>query len=133
MEKDAIWALAAGAALAWGTLAAAELDLTDFNDDVMKTMDDSAKSLNSDLSDRNASSAAADAAAIVSGMKLAEEYFVRKGTVPDAVKWAKQAQDLATQVARSVAANDFTTALDSYDTLQKTCHTCHNVYKPPEL
>jgi hypothetical protein len=118
-----------------GTLAfaAANIDLTDFNDDVMKNMDDTVKTLDSDIAGHDSKSAQADARVIRDGLHWAEEYFTRKGKVDDAVELAKQGEDLASEVARSAASNDFDAALTSYDSLVKTCRRCHDAYKPAEL
>jgi hypothetical protein len=118
-----------------GTLAsaAANIDLTDFNDDVMRNMDDTVKSLDSDLAGHDSKSAQADAGSIRDGLHWAEEYFTRKGKVEDAVQLAKQGEDLASDVAKLAASSDFDAALASYDSLVKTCRRCHDAYKPPEL
>ncbi len=123
-------AVVMSAALAYG---AANLDLTDFNDDVMKNMDDSMKALDTDVATHNAKSAQVDGQAIRDGLHWAEEYFTRKGNVEDAVQLAKQGEALAGDIAKSAASNDFDAALSSYDSLVKTCRRCHDAYKPPEL
>lgn len=114
-------------------LAAANIDLTDFDDDVMKNMDDVVKTLDSDLASRDAKSAQANASTIRDGLHWAEEYFKRKGNIEDAVQLAKRGEDLAAQIAKSAASNDFDAALGSYESLVKTCRRCHDAYKPPEL
>ena len=118
-----------------GTLASAgaNIDLTDFNDDVMRNMDDTVKTLDSDLAGHDSKSAQADARAIRDGLHWAEDYFTRKGNVEDAVRLAKRGEELASDVANSAGSNDFDAALTSYDLLVKTCRNCHDVYKPPEL
>jgi hypothetical protein len=121
------------ALLATLAAAAANIDLTDFNDDTMKNMDDTVKALDSDIAGHDSRSAQADAASIRDGLHWAEQYFTRKGNVNDAVQLAKQGEDLATSVAKSVASNDFDAALTSYEALVKTCRRCHDAYKPPEL
>jgi cytochrome c556 len=114
-------------------VAATNIDLTDFNDDVMKNMDETVKSLDSDLATRDATSAQADAGTIRDGMHWAEEYFTRKGNVDDAVQLAKQGEELAANIAKSAGSSDFDAALTTYDALMKTCRRCHDAYKPPEL
>jgi hypothetical protein len=113
--------------------AAAGLDLADFNDDVMRDMDDTMKSLDTHLATRDTKSVAVDTQSIRDGLKWAEDYFVKKGNVDDAVKWARQGQELAGAVASSAQSSDFDTSLDKYDALVKTCRACHNVYKPPDI
>jgi hypothetical protein len=109
------------------------LDLSDFNDDVMRDMDDTMKRLDSDIATRDAKSVAGDTALIREGLKYAQDYFTKKGNVDDAVRWAKQAQELAEAVGSAVQANDFDTSLNKYDALVKTCRSCHDVYKPPDI
>jgi hypothetical protein len=119
----------------FGTLASAstDIDLTDFNDDVMKNMDDTVKTLDSDLAGRDAKAVQTDAGTIRDGLHYAEEYFTRKGNIEDAVRLAKRGEDLAAEVAKSAASNDFDAALTSYESLVKNCRRCHDAYKPPEL
>ena len=113
--------------------ATVSLDLTDFNDDVMRDMDDTMKRLDSDIATRNAASVTTDAQSIRDGLKWAQDYFTKKGNVEDAVKWARQGQDLADAVARSAQSSDFDTSLSTYDSLIKTCRACHDAYKPPDI
>jgi hypothetical protein len=113
--------------------AATNIDLTDFNDDVMKNMDDTVKSLDSDLAGKDVRSAEADAGSIRDGLHWAEEYFTRKGNVEDAVQLARQGEGFAADIAKSAASSDFDAALTSYESLVKTCRRCHDAYKPPEL
>ncbi len=109
------------------------LDLSDFDDDVMHGLDDTMKTLDSDIATRNVKSVAGDTRSIREGLGWAQEYFTRKGNLEDAVRWAKQGQDLAEAIARSAEASDFDTALSKYDSLVKTCRACHDVYKPPDI
>ena len=109
------------------------LDLSDFNDDVMRDMDDTMKRLDSDIATRDAKAVASDSASIREGLGYAQQYFTKKGNVEDAVRWARQAQDLVEAVTNTVQAGDFDTSLSKYDSLVKTCRACHDVYKPPDI
>ena len=113
--------------------AAVSLDLTDFNDDIMREMDDTMKRLDSNIATRDAASVATDARSIRDGLKWAQDYFTKKGNVEDAVKWARQGQDLADSVAKSAQSSDFDASLSTYDSLVKTCRACHDAYKPPDI
>ena len=113
--------------------ATVSLDLTDFNDDVMREMDDTMKRLDSNIATRDVTSVETDARSIRDGLKWTQDYFTKKGNVEDAVKFAKQGQDLADAVARSAQSSDFDTSLSTYDSLVKTCRACHDVYKPPDI
>lgn len=109
------------------------LDLTDFNDDVMREMDDTMKRLDSNIATRDVASVSMDARSIRDGLKWAQDYFTKKGNVEDAVKWAKQGQDLAEAVAKSAQSSAFDTSLSTYDSLVRTCRACHDAYKPPDI
>jgi len=113
--------------------ATVSLDLTDFNDDVMREMDDTMKRLDSNIATRDVTSVETDARSIRDGLKWAQDYFTKKGNVEDAVKLAKQGQDLADAVARSAQSSDFDTSLSTYDSLVRTCRACHDAYKPPDI
>src|SRR5580700_3080989 len=85
----------AGPLVAAGTVC---LDLSDFNDDVMRDMDDAMKTLDSDIATRDVQSVARGSASIGEGLKYAQDYFTKKGNVEDALRWARQGQDLAAAV-----------------------------------
>jgi len=127
-------ALAAGALGMFGTIAFATVavDLTDFDDDVMRNMDDTVKALDSHLAMRDAKAAQADAQSIREGLHWAGDYFVRKGNLERAVQFARHAEELAGDVGRSAASSDFDAAVTSYDSLVRACRACHNEYKPPD-
>jgi hypothetical protein len=126
----ALLSLALPPAALWATV---DLDLKDFDEDVMRDVDDTVKSLDSDIATHNSASAIAEAQTIQQALKYAEDYFVKKGNVDDAVKWARQGEDQAQAVRSSVAASDFDAASDRYEALMKTCRACHDVYRPPDL
>jgi len=109
------------------------LDLSDFNDDVMRDMDDTMKTLDSDIAARDAKSVVSDARSIREGLRWAQDYFTKKGNLDDAVRWAKQGQDLAEAIASSAQSSDFDTSLNKYDSLVKNCRACHDVYKPADI
>jgi hypothetical protein len=120
----------AGPLLAAGTV---NLDLSDFDDDVMRGMDDTLKSLDSGIATKDAQSVARDSQSIQKGLAWAQDYFVKKGSPKDAVQWAREGQELAEAINKSVQASDFDTSLNKYDALVKTCRACHDVYKPPDI
>jgi hypothetical protein len=127
-------ALSIAVGLTGRLLAAATVspDLSDFNDDAMRDMDDTMKRLDSDIAVRDTQAVVADGAAIGQGLQYAQDYFTSKGNVEDAVRWAKQAHELVEGVSSAARAGDFETSLNKYDSLVKTCRACHNVYKPPD-
>src|SRR5437762_14047222 len=88
-----------GPLVAAGTVS---LDLSDFNDDVMRDMDDTMKRLDSDIATRDAKTVASDSASIREGLGYALEYFTKKGNAEDAVRWARQGRDLIEAVTNTV-------------------------------
>ncbi|MDE0853668.1 MAG: hypothetical protein OSA97_04530 [Nevskia sp.] len=128
MRKLAL-TLAAAAALSTG-LAWAAIDLSDFNDDMMRDMDDAIKDLEPVIAAHNAANAGADAQVLRSGFRETEDYFARKGGADDAVKIARKEQDLLAQVDRFLAAADFDSAAGAARDVAHTCKNCHDVYKP---
>jgi len=113
--------------------AATTLDLSDFDEDAMHAIDDAKQDLESDLSGNDAKSAAANAAIVRDGLKWAESYFAKKGSVDDAIQLAQQGQEFAATIIKSAGAKDFAAASDAYDGLVRTCKRCHDAYKPPSL
>jgi hypothetical protein len=109
------------------------LDLSDFNDDVMRDMDDTMKRLDSDIATRDVKSVVADSVSLREGLKYAQDYFTKKGNLDDAIRWAKQGQDLTEAIGGAAQASDLELSLSKYDALVKTCRSCHDVYKPPDI
>jgi cytochrome c556 len=115
--------LAAGAAFA-------DIDLKDFDDDLMRDMDTAIKDLEPVIGAKNAVAAAGDAELLRDGFKQTEDYFAKKGGAADAVDFAHRSEELTATVLKSIAANDFDGAGNAARALSKSCRTCHDVYKP---
>ncbi len=131
MQKMRKWLLLAGvlAALSGG-LAYADIDLSDFDDDSMRDMDDANKDLGPVLGARNADAALADAQVIQNVLKQTEAYFVKKGGADDAVKLARQGQSSVAAVITAIGKSDFESAAASARDTAKNCRSCHDLYKP---
>ena len=109
------------------------LDLSDFDDDVMRGMDDTMKSLDTGIATKDAQSVARDSQSLLKGLAYAQDYFAKKGGLKDALQWSREGQELAEAIGKSAQAGDFDTSLNKYDVLVKTCRACHDVYKPPDI
>ena len=131
MRKMRKWLLLAGvlAALS-GSLAYADIDLSDFDDDSMRDMDDANKDLGPVLGARNADAALADAQVIQNVLKQTEAYFVKKGGADDAVKLAQQGQASVAAAIAAIGKSDFESAAASARDTAKNCRSCHDLYKP---
>jgi hypothetical protein len=109
------------------------IDLADFDTDTMQAVDDASKELESGLAARESQAAIANAEFIRDSLKWAEGYFANKGNVGDAVQWARQGWGYAADIARTVGEGNFEAASEAYDSLRRTCKSCHDAYKPPSL
>jgi cytochrome c556 len=110
--------------------ALADIDLKDFDDDLMRDMDTAIKDLEPVIGAKNAAAAAGDAELLRDGFKQTGDYFAKKGGAGDAVDFAHHSEDLTAAVLKSIAANDFDAAGNAARALSKSCRACHDVYKP---
>ncbi|MDB5986925.1 MAG: hypothetical protein JWR16_1978 [Nevskia sp.] len=108
----------------------AGIDLSDFDDDTMRGMDDANKDLGPALGAGNAEAALADAQVMQDGLKVAEEYFVKKGGADDAVKIAQQGEEWVAAVLAALGKKDFDAATTAARETAKNCRSCHDLYKP---
>ncbi len=108
----------------------AELDLSDFDDDLMRTMDDTNKYLEPDINAKNLKNAKDGTETIRQGLKWTEDYFAHKGGVDDGVKLAKDGQVLAQDILTALDSGDFDKAAAASRAMTKNCRSCHDLYKP---
>lgn len=107
-----------------------DLDLTDFDDDSMRDMDDANKDLQPVLGAKNAAAALADAQLIQSVLKETEAYFTKKGGTDSAVKIAQQGEVAVSAVISALEKSDFDTAAAAARDTTRNCRSCHDIYKP---
>jgi hypothetical protein len=107
-----------------------DLDLTDFDDDSMRDMDDANKDLQPVLGAKNADAALADAQVIQHVLKETEDYFTKKGGTDNAVKIARQGETSVATVIAALGKSDFDTAATAARDTAKNCRACHDIYKP---
>jgi hypothetical protein len=110
------------------TFAVADIDLSDFDTDVMRGMDDTIKILEPDISAKNVQAASDEAKSLLEGFKWTEDYFAQRNTA-DAVQYARDSQALTKEILDHLAKQDFDNASLSARRLSKSCKTCHDVYK----
>ncbi len=97
--------------------------------DSMLIMEETQKSLSSNIALKSAKGALADARELEEMFKEVEDYFVKKGNAIDGVTWSQESRVLASAVTKAVTANDFDSAAQKAITLAKTCKACHAIYK----
>ena len=101
----------------------------DVDADLMRGIDDTAKSLDSNVAQKDAKAAAADARSLVETFARVESHYGEKPETADAVGFAHHSQELAAQALKAIEAQDFDTAGDAVNQLTRSCKSCHEVYK----
>lgn len=109
------------ASLVW---AASEFDM-----DLMQTVEDTSKDLVSNLSMGDAAAANTDLSELDSLLAQVEDHYVQKGNADDAVVIVKDGRTLLVDIANLVAANDFDAANAKSTEFSRTCKACHKIYK----
>ena len=117
-------------ALAMAGVAYANIDLSDFDDDVMRSMDDAVKAFEPNVAAKNGVRALDDAAVLREGFVWTEQYFVAKGGADDAVQISQQGTALIDKAIKALQAKDFEAAATHARAAAKTCRSCHDLYKP---
>jgi cytochrome c556 len=115
------------------TTSLAAVDLSDFDEESMRAIEDASKELQTSIRDQDAATTIANAEFVRDSLKWAESYFAKKGGAEDAVQLAIEGQLHADAIAAAAKASNFDAANESFDSLKKSCKTCHDVYKPPKL
>lgn len=107
----------------------ADMDLSDFDDDLMRSMDTAIKDLEPVIGARNIEAATADVEVLNDGFKQTEDYFAKKGNAEDGVRFSKESQDIAAALTKALAAKDFDGAASRARDMARACTTCHDAYK----
>jgi hypothetical protein len=110
-------------------LSAFAADAVDVDADLMRGIDDAAKSLDSNVAQKDAKAALADARTLVETFARIEAHYGQKPETADAVGFARHTQELAAQAQKAIEAQDFDAASDAVTQLTRSCKTCHEVYK----
>lgn len=114
------------------SIAPAAIDLSDFDEDAMRAVEDAAKELESGIPGRDVATVVANAEFIRDSLHWAAGWFEQKN-VGDAVRLAREGGEYAQAIAAHANANEFSAASDAFDSLKRTCKSCHDAYKPPKL
>jgi hypothetical protein len=120
-----VWSLAASSGLAW-----AAIDLGDFDEYVMRDMDDANKDLGPALGAGNLEAAQADAEVLKTGLDWTEDYFAAKGGAGDAVDLARQGKASLATVFVAIGRKDLAVASAAAREVNRNCTSCHDLYKP---
>lgn len=101
----------------------------DLDDDLMQSIEDTTKSLASNLSLHDGAASTSDARDLGEMFSKVQVYFEQRANAADAVELARKSRELSAAIAKSVAAEDYDGALDTSTTLSRACKSCHRAYK----
>jgi len=101
----------------------------DVDADLMRGIDDTAKSLDSNVGQKDAKASAADARELIDTFARVEAHYAQKPETADAVGFAHHTQELAAQALKDIETQDFDAAGDTVAKLTRSCKNCHEVYK----
>jgi hypothetical protein len=102
----------------------------DMDTDLMQTIDDTAKSVTSNIDLRNPAAGGTDAQELQNLFRQVQAFYERRHDAPDAVTYARTSLDLAGRIERALAGRDYADAARAAADLTRTCRSCHDVYKP---
>jgi hypothetical protein len=98
------------------------------DEDFMQTVEDTHKSLTSNIAIQNAESSLNDAKLLEGYFAEIEDFFAKKGDAQDGVDLSHQSRDLVAEIQRNLQASDFDTAAHNSSELGRTCKSCHKIY-----
>ena len=128
LRKTFLALLAQFALLAGAASAATDADL-DVDADLMRSVEDTTKGLDSDVALKDAKDAASLARELVQTFARIEAHYARTPDTADAVGFARRTRELAAQSLKAIESQDFDAAANLVNDLTHSCKTCHNVYK----
>ncbi len=107
-----------------------EIDLRDYDDELMRDLDRTIKFFEPDITARNVEGAREDAEVLEEGFRYTEDYFSKKGNADDAVEISQKGLQSVAAALDALNANDFDKASASAREAAGTCRACHDIYKP---
>jgi hypothetical protein len=111
---------------------AADIEFSDFDDDLMRSMDDAVKELDSNVGGQDTKASLANVAVLREGLARAEKYFAAKPEAPLGAGYAREGNEHLAVLVKSLEAGDFDAANNNVRAVVRTCKACHEAYKPPE-
>jgi ABC-type sugar transport system substrate-binding protein len=104
-------------------------DEEELSTDLMQSIEDTNKSLASNIATQNAKGATSDAKELNEMFSQVETFYVHKSDAVDAVELARKSKNLSAEIIRQVDAKAFDKATNTATDLSRACKTCHNFYK----
>jgi hypothetical protein len=130
--RKTVFLLSVLAAISIGSVRAEriDLDLHDYDDELMRTLDQTIKYFEPDIVAGNVQGAMEDAGILRDGFKWMENYFSRKENAERAVQFSRESQEFVAAAVKSLAENDLDNAAEAARSTARTCRACHDIYKP---
>lgn len=97
--------------------------------DLMQTVEDTNKSLSSNIAIQDAAASTKDAKELHELFKTVESHYVAKGDAADGVDLSRKSLQLTDKIIKQVGDKDFTGASEAATELSRTCRACHTFYK----
>ena len=99
------------------------------DDDLMQNIEDSTKSLTSNIALKDIKSGTLDAKELAEMFAKVETFYQQKGDAAEAVDLSRKSRELSVEVGKDLAGRNFDHANELATSLSKTCKTCHSIYK----
>jgi len=99
------------------------------DDDLMQNIEDSTKSLTSNIALKDIKAGAMDAKELAEMFAKVETFYQQKGDAGDAVDLSRKSKELSVEVGKEITGRNFDHANEIATSLSKTCKTCHSIYK----
>jgi len=97
--------------------------------ELMQSIEDTTKSLDSDVASKDAKAASTEAHELLNLLAQVEQHYAKKGDAADAVGFSQKTQGYAAQVLKHIESANFDAASDAVGQLARSCKSCHEVYK----
>lgn len=104
-------------------------DETELDMDLMQTIEDTNKSLSSNIALQRVDASITDATELGNMFAIVEAHFIKKGDALNAVDLSKKSKDLSQEIIKFVNEKNFDSATNSATELSRTCKSCHTFYK----
>jgi len=102
---------------------------TGLDTDLMQSIEDTNKSLSSNIALQRVDASISDANDLDKMFEVVEAHFVKKGNAADAVDLSKKSRQLSQDIIKLVNEKNFDTATSSATELSRACKSCHTFYK----
>jgi hypothetical protein len=100
-------------------------------EEMMKDVETQTQNVQNSIAAKDVNTATTDAKKLQDEFKLVENYFAKRGNAEDAVGIAKDYQEKAAVLQKSLAVNDYDTAVHVAQEFSQQCRgACHDSYKP---